>query len=68
MDVSEQETVGIWDQALLQPIGVSLGKLQWSPSRGAAVPIPLRTHPLPQPTASSLVVESLFLSKRWKGT
>jgi hypothetical protein len=28
----------IWDQALLQPTGVSLGKLQWSPSRGAAVP------------------------------
>jgi hypothetical protein len=34
-----------------------MGKLRWSPSRGDA----LRTHPLPQPTASSLVVDRLFL-------
>jgi hypothetical protein len=30
--------VGIWDQALLQPTEVAMGKLPWSPSREAAVP------------------------------
>jgi hypothetical protein len=55
---SNEEPVGVWDQAL-QPTGKP--NPPWVAQGAAAALSRLRTRPLPQPTASSLVVESCFL-------